>query len=269
LIDHFDVEFKQHADAWWFLATPKPSHEADVAVLAAENIVHRLVGHSPDNLASWLARRDGGPPHTLTRRRVLEASLMSDFEDDANETRLQGAVAEHLWACLAGDLQGGWGTPLHVEHEHFSVIDHGGDGLSIYDFGAPNLRFRLWESKRHDSTASVTTVITRAAGQLKADGIRYLARMTKALQSHGDPRIESLSGRIADLWSERDPASGVGVSVGTTTPVADLPNRPFQGLRKEFDSYPGPEHREGLIIQVADLRALALAVRAELLKGIE
>lgn len=269
LIDNFDVELKQHEDAWWFLATPKTGHEATIATMVADSLVHRLVGHVPDHLASWLARRGGGPAHTAARKEVLEASLMSDFESVTNETRMQGAVAEHLWACLAGDLEGAWGRPLHVEHDHFSVIDHGGDGLSIYEFAAPDLRFRLWESKRHDATKSVTTVVTGAAGQVKADGTRYLARMTKALQSHGDPRIENLSGRIADLWAERDPASGVGVSVGTTTPVASLPARPFQGLHKEFDTYPGPEHREGLIIHVADLKALAVSVRAEILKGIE
>lgn len=269
MIHHFEIELMQQDDAWWFLAIPKTDHQADTAVLVAESIVHRLVGHSPGHLALWLARRDGGPIHTPSHKEVLEAFLMSDFQDDGNETRLQGAVAEHLWACLAGDLEGGWGKPLHVEHDHFSVIDHGGDGLSIYESEASDLRFRLWESKRHDSTASVTSVVTGAVGQVKADGTRYLARMTKALQSHGDRRIENLSGRIADLWSERDPASGVGISVGTTTPVADLPKHPFQELRKAFDSYPGPEHREGLIIQIADLRALALAVRTELLKGIE
>lgn len=269
MFDYFEVELKQQDDAWWFLASLKPGHEADVARLAAESIVRRLVGHSPDHLTSWMSRREDGAAHTPERREVLEAYLMSDFENDANETRLQGAVAEHLWACLAGDLDGGWGRPLHVEHDHFSVIDHGGDGLSIYDFEAPDLRFRLWESKRHDAVSSVTTVVTDAAGQIKKDGTRYLARMTKALQLHGDARIENLSGRIADLWAERNPSSGVGVSVGTTTSAAGLPNQPFQGLRRAFDTYPGPEHREGLIILIDDLKTLALAVRAELLKGID
>ena len=71
---------------------------------------------------------------------------------------------------MAADLNGGWGTPLHVEHDHFSVIDHGGDGLSVYDSGASvsDLRFRLWESKQHDSAArSVTEVVTGASRQLK------------------------------------------------------------------------------------------------------
>lgn len=268
MINHFDIQITQHDDAWWFLATPKIGHEDNVAVLTAESIVCKLLHHMPVNHGAWFARRDGGPPHSLIRKESLEAFLMSDFTDEDNETRLQGAIAEHLWAGLAGDIEGGWGKPLHIEHEHFSVIDHGGDGLSIYELGAPDLRFRLWESKRHDATTSVTNVVTKAAGQIKDNGTCYLARMTKALQTHGDPRIELLSGRIVDLWSERDQASGVGVSVGTTTPSNELPIRPFQGLRKAFANYPSPDNREGLIIQVSDLQALALSVRDELLKGI-
>jgi hypothetical protein len=268
VIDWFTVTITHHADAVWLLAELQPAHQDDVARATAEHIARSLLVVMPDPLASWLTRRAGGPPHTATRKAVLEAALLSDFENDTNETRLQGAVAEHLWACLAPDLSGGWGLPLHVEHEHFSVIDHGGDGLSIYDFGAPDLRFRLWESKRHDAATSVTTVVSGAADQVKKDGVRYLARMTKALQSHGDARIEQLSGRIADLWAERDASSGVGVSVGTTTTAASLPARPFQGLRRVFDMYPNPAHREGLIIHIPDLQAFSLKVRAEIMKGI-
>lgn len=268
MIGWFTITATQQADAFWLLAELQPAHEDAVAKTTAEHIARSLLVAMPDPLASWLSRRDGGAAHTTTRKEVLEAALLSDFENDANDTRLQGAVAEHLWACLAPDLVGGWGRPLHVEHEHFSVIDHGGDGLSIYDFGAPDLRFRLWESKRHDAATSVTTIVSGAADQVKRDGVRYLTRMTKALQSHGDPRIEQLSGRIADLWSERDPSSGVGISVGTTTTAANLPARPFQGLRRVFDMYPNPEHREGLIIHIPDLKAFSLKVRSEILKGI-
>lgn len=269
MIGWFTVTPTPHADAFWVLAELQPAHEDDVAEATAEHIARGLLVAMPNPLDSWLSRRAGGPPHTDTRKAVLEAALLSDLENDANETRLQGAVAEHLWACLAPELTGGWGLPLHVEHEHFSVIDHGGDGLSIYDFGVPDLRFRLWESKRHDAATSVTTVVSGAADQVKKDGIRYLARMTKALQSHGDQRIEQLSGRIADLWAERDPSSGVGVSVGTTTTAANLPARPFQGLQRVFDMYPNPEHREGLIIHIPDLKGFALKVRAEIMKGID
>ena len=189
----------------------------------------------------------------------------------ATRTRLQGAVVEHLWACMAADLDGGWGTPMHVEHEHFSVIDHGGDGLSLYDPDAPvyGLRFRLWESKRHDSaTRSVTDVVTGASGQLKTHAAEYLARMSKPLQLNDDLRIQQLAGRIVKLWTTRDATGGVGVSVGTTAARA-VPNRPFRGLRRAFPHFQTPQHCEGLVIEIPDLAAFATDVRAEILKGIE
>ena len=200
---------------------------------------------------------------------VLEAYLLSDFADVNNKTRLQGAVIEHLWACMAADLNGGWGPPMHVEHDHFSVIDHGGDGLSFYDFDTPELRFRLWESKQHDSaTKSVTEVVTGASGQLKDNAAEYLARMSKPLQLNDDLRIQQLAGKIVEFWTTQDVASGVGVSVGTTAERA-LPDRPFKGLRSAFSHFETPQHREGLVIEIPDLAAFAADVRAEILRGIE
>ena len=267
--DLFTLTLTQHDDAWWFCARIIDGHRDEVVRLAALDIVRRLLEPSPEAFASWAARHGGGPAHDEPTRAVLKAYLLADFADAGNETRLQGAVVEHLWACMAASLAGGWGMPLHVEHEHFSVIDHGGDGLSLYDFGAPDLRFRLWESKRHDSaTKSVTTVITGAAGQLKEDAASYLARMSKPLQLNDDLRIQLLAGKIVKLWTTQDPAGGVGVSVGTTVAQA-LPERPFQGLRKAFSHFPSSEHREGVVIEIPDLAAFAADVRAEILKGIE
>ena len=156
-----------------------------------------------------------------------------------------------------------------MEHEHFSVIDHGGDGLSIYDSDAPILGFRLWESKQHSSAAKpVGAVITEASGQLKSNGSEYLARMSKPLQLNDDQRIRLLAGMVVKLWTTEDPAAGVGVSVGTEAEGA-MPERPFQGLRKAFGHLPTPQHREGLIIEIPDLAGFASEVREEVFKGID
>ena len=264
----FDITPTQHDDAWWFLARIKGNARDDVIRLVAIEIVHRLCEPSVAASRNWMARHNGGAPHDDATKAELEAYLLADFADPLNETRLQGAVVEHLWACLADGLDGGWGKPLYVEHEHFSVIDHGGDGLSIYEFAAPDLRFRLWESKRHDSTTtSVTTVVTGAAAQLKKDAASYLARMSKPLQLADDPRIQQLAGTIVKLWTTRDGRSGVGVAVGTTKTV--LPARPFKGLRDQFVYFAGAAHREGLVIEINDLKAFADGVRGVILGGIE
>ncbi|MDE0613412.1 MAG: hypothetical protein OXI32_03255 [bacterium] len=267
--DHFTLNPIAHDDAWWFRAQMADGRRGKVARLVARDIVRRLLEPSPEALECWEARRRGGPAHDEATKGVLEAYLLADFADADNETRLKGAVVEHLWACLAGDLDGGWGLPMHVEHEHFSVIDHGGDGLSIYDIDASGLGFRLWESKQHDSTSkSVKAVITEASAQLKSEGAAYLARMSKPLQLNDDLRIQQLAGQIVKLWTTQDESGGVGVSVGTAAEQS-LPNRPFKGLAKNFPHLPTPQHREGLVIVIPDLSGFASDVRDEILKGIE
>lgn len=267
--DHFALTLTRHDDAWWFHAQIVGGHRDEVVRLLAEYIARQLFEANPDALAAWTSRHAGGPAHDEPTKAELRAYLLSDFADADNVIRLQGAVVEHLWAWMAVDLNGGWGTPMHVEYDHFSVIDHGGDGLSLYDSDAAELRFRLWESKRHDSvTKSVTDVVSDASSQLKAKATEYLARMSKPLQLHDNPRIQQLAGKIVKLWTTQDVASGVGVSVGTTAKQA-LPSRPFRGLRRTFPHFETPQHREGLVVEIPDLAVFATDVRTEILKGIQ
>ena len=223
--DNFALTLTRHSDAWWFHAQIISGYRREVVRLVAIHIVCRLLDPSPAALANWMERHGGGPAHDEPTKAELKAYLLNDFADGSNEPRLQGAVVEHLWACLAPDINGGWGVPICVSRDHFSVIDPGGDGLSLYDSDAPDLRFRLWESKRHDSVAkSVTEVVTGASAQLKTRAAVYLARMSKPLQLNADPRIQQLEGKIVKLWTTRDASGGVGVSVGTTSTRA-LPDR--------------------------------------------
>jgi hypothetical protein len=268
--DLFDLSLTQQADAWWFRArlADHPESRAVAIELIAISIADRLCKASSCAFANWVSRYNGGQEHDEASKAELQAYLLADFADGSNVTRFSGAVAEHLWANLAGHLEGGWGTPLHVEHDHFSVIDHGGDGVSIYEFAAPDLRFRLWESKRHASErTTVTTVVTGAAGQLKRDGPSYLARLSKPLQLHDDPRVQQLAGTIVKLWTTQDPRGGVGVSVGTTPTT--LPGRPFKGLREAFEHLPDPASCEGLIIEIDSFDDFSAGVRAAILRGID
>ena len=267
--DHFALTLTRHSDAWWFHAQIISGHRREVVRLVAIHIVCRLLDPSPAALANWMERHGGGSAHDEPTKDELKAYLLNDFADGSNEPRLQGAVVEHLWACLAPDINGGWGVPICVQHDHFSVIDPGCDGLSLYDSDTPDLRFRLWESKRHDSVAkSVTEVVTGASAQIETRAPVYLARISKPLQLNADPRIQQLAGKIVKLWTSGDVSGGVGVAVGTTSTGA-LPDRPFRGLRRVFRCLKTPQHREGIVIEIPDLAAVAADVRSEILKGIE
>lgn len=267
--DFFEFELTQHADAWWFRIQIKESAaREEAAELLAVDIATRLLQPTADAFEKWAVRRRGGADHDSATKAELEAYLLSDFAEskDEHETRLVGAVVEHLWASIASTMEGGWGLPLHVEHDHFSVIDHGGDGVSIYDFEVPDLRFRLWEAKRHTSGwTSVTTVVSGAADQLTEKAPEYLARLSKPLQCHADPRIQQLAGKMVKLWTARDDKAGAGVWVGTST--HPLPVRPFKGLKEKL-SFTDPAQREGGIVQIPDLVGFAHLVRAAVLSGI-
>ena len=125
-------------------------------------------------------------------------------------------MVEHLWASVADSLDGGWGRPLYVEHDHFSVIDHGPDGLSTYDVGEPDLGFRLWESKRHAAERKVTSTISTAARQLRDHGTEYLARISKVLQTNPNQRVAHLGGTLVEQRVEEGSPYGRRGSVRRT-----------------------------------------------------
>ncbi len=229
-----------------------------------------LTAASESAFDSWRSRFEGGPPLTTEDREEVAAYLLPDLRppaaSDEHETRLIGAVVEHLWSAISQHLDGDWGRPVHVERDHFSVLDPGGDGLSLYEFGHPDLSFRLWESKRHTGEGSLTSVVTRAGGQLKDNGAEYLARLSKPLQAHTDQRVQQLAGRVVRLWTAKDARCGVGVSVGTST-GSNLPSRPLRGLMRKL-GFPTRERYEGVVVELDDLPAFANTVRDAILDGV-
>ncbi|MBX9151986.1 hypothetical protein [Rhodococcus qingshengii] len=266
------LEIGDHAnpDAKCFHVRVKVGEADELARRLALHIAFELMAPSDAAFESWNCRFEGGPEHDAATKAEIEAYVMADFEPaekDKAQTRLLGAIVEHLWTALASSLDGFWGRPFHVEHDHFSVIDHGPDGLSLYDSDTPDLRFRLWESKRHTGKGSVTTVMTGAAEQMKGGAAQYLARISKPLQSHDDARVQQLSGEIVRLWTIRNDRAAVGVSVGRST-NDHVPARPLQGLVKTFE-FAGNGRCEGVIIEISDLVKFSEGVRTHILKGIE
>lgn len=219
--------------------------EAEAGELArrlAIDIVHRLTEPVREGFDRWYVHLNGGQDLEETDKAEMLAYVGADFLNPADTTRIEGAVVEHLWASVAEALEGGWGRPFYVEHDHFSVIDHGPDGLSVYDVGEPDLGFRLWESKRHAAERKVTLTISTVARQLRTHGAEYLARMSKVLQTNPNQRVAHLGGTVVRAWKEGHPTAAVGVSVGRST-GGHLPDRPFIGLRRAFRSTIRPDER--------------------------
>jgi hypothetical protein len=164
-----ELDLFPNPDARCFRVRVKPGAEGALADALAVRIASALLDPSEEGFEAWLARSRGGSPLDAATKEAIEAYLMADFRPskDPDQTRLLGAVVEHLWSVLAPNLDGAWGLPMHVEHDHFSVIDHGPDGVSLYTHDGQNLRFRLWESKRHTGSGSLTSVVTGAASQLR------------------------------------------------------------------------------------------------------
>jgi hypothetical protein len=261
------LEDHPNPDARCIRVALKPgAHTDELARRLAIDIVRRLTGPAPQAFDRWYAHLNGATPLDDTDKAEVLAYVGSDFSDPADETRIEGAVVEHLWASVAESLDGGWGRPLYVEHDHFSVIDHGPDGLSVYDVNGPELGFRLWESKRHAAKRTVTTTISTAARQLRDHGSEYLARISKVLQTNPNPRVAHLGGTIVRAWKEVRPTAAVGVSVGRST-GDQLPDRPFVGLRRHF-RFDDPSRREGVLIEVPNLPAFADKVRTTVLTGL-
>ena len=250
-----------------FLARAVVAREDELAAVLADAITAGLLGPAPHLLAAWRQRVTGGLPPSVEQRDAMAAYLLPDFREEVDsDTRLLGAVSEHLWAFLAPELDGRWGRPIHVEHDHFSVIDHGLDGLSLYD-RPPPLGFRLWEAKRHTGQGSVTTVITDAGQQLDSNGATYLARISKVLQTSRDPRVQSVAARIVEVWQARGEQAAVGIAVGRTSDD-QMPRRPMKGLADRF-AFGDPGRYEALVIEVSNLHGFAASVREAIKSGLD
>lgn len=258
----------ENVDAPFIRVSVAPGVESsDLAQILGDEIVRRLgaiVLDLVEKRENYLAGT--GSELEPSDRAVLAAYVAADFTDASNSTRIEGAVAEHLWASIAMHLEGDWGRPLVMEHDHFSVIDHGPDGLSIYDRGDLHHGFRLWESKRHATDDSITDTVTTAAGQLALNGTQYLARLSKVLQSNEDPDVRLLGGVLVRAWHEKWVTSGVGVSLGRSAGGA-IPDRPFIGLKRKFD-LPDSGQLEGVLIEVPQFAEFAMKVRNRVLEGV-
>ena len=240
-------------------------------ILADDTMLHRL-GDASAILASWRNRRDGGPPHAITRRRAIEVYSRIGFglpASPAIDDHLQGHVAELLWHRLITERHtcADGRRVRHIPPQKADTTEPGGDGLVIYQIQNGTLVFRLWEIKKHDAAVYLSSTVRRASEQLKLRGEEYLAKLA-APQTVLDNDIAALFQDIVELWLEGDARGGVGVSVGTSASHAPTSPNAFGSIKTAFPQYSRPGQLESIVVAVPDFPAFASRVREIVWSGL-
>ncbi|HET9873921.1 MAG TPA: hypothetical protein VFP89_15155 [Propionibacteriaceae bacterium] len=251
-------------------AAAGPAQLAETARLIADDAMALRMGLSPV-LSWWRLVRDGAPsPQPAKHRAAVEAFVQDTFGlpgDPGDFGLLQGFVAELLWHRLVRErtAPGGGRALVHVEDLSWSAYQQGGDGLAVYEVADGTLVFRLWEIKKHDSTAHISATVNRAAKQLDRNALKYLAQYTGYGSKRGG-RLGALYADLVPLWLNDDPRSGVGVSIATSTAMA--PKRvALGGVATIFPDF-ARDQREGVIVALQDFPDFAQDVRDAVWKGL-
>lgn len=242
-------------------ATPTSLRRA--AETIADEAMRLRCGKSPV-LDLWRARAAGGPPHTLKNRSAIEAFVADTFGlpgAPGTPDLLQGFVAELVWHRLVRErtAPGDGRTLVHVAGLSWSAYQQGGDGLVVYEIVGGQLVFRLWEIKKHESSAHLSRTVGRACKQLSSGAVRYLAQFT-AYGSELDGDLGLLFGQLVPLWLDEDPRAGVGVSIATSTEHAPK-QRAVGGVATAFPQFSHVGQREGLVVAVPDFPTFAGSVQ--------
>jgi hypothetical protein len=241
-----------------------PEDVEAAAQMLADDAMRIRCGDSP-TLASWRARRDGGPPHAGTRAQAVAVFAKIGFglpDSPANDDHLQGHVAELLWGRLVRErtLCKDGRTLVHVSAAKADTLEPGGDGLVIYSVEGDILVFRLWEIKKHDSDRRVSATIGRASRQLAHRGEEYLAKLAGPETTRDGP-LGELFADMVELWLDSSERAGVGVSVGTSANRAPNTPRAFRSITTAFPKLSRPGQSEAIVVAMPDYRLFAERVR--------
>jgi hypothetical protein len=270
LVDLFDVNV-QIVDGQRHVACRlDPALTEHVADLLAAAIATRRVGVNPRLHKVWREQRTLAPTYTINDhdQTLLIASVLENVGSPADprpELHLNGLIAESLWLDVTTRLDTGLGIPIRTEGHDWSATDPGGDGLTVYT--APGgYAYRLWESKHHLAVAAVRETVNGACRQVRDRSLSYLARFSLIAQQLSGPDQTDLAlfyGQLAELWVDRDPSAGVGISIGTDL-TADTENC-FANIGTYFGL--DPSQHDGHLHIIGDYVDLAHRVRDELWKG--
>ena len=245
-----------------------PHNLRPAATVLAESIAEQRIGVNERLFEQWKARCNGKrEPISQGDLQILEAGLLQDLgtpDSPSSSSHLHGLVAEAIWYLVVSDLDAGPGRPIRVEAHDWSVTDPGGDGLTVYAKPEGGYCFRLWESKHHGTTKKIRKTVNGACRQIKSRSLSYLTRFS--LIAHEVAEDEDLArfyGSLAELWVDRDPDAGVGVSIGASSDANS--NKCFGRVTSYFDLKPA-QHLAHLHL-MDDFVELARLVRCQIWKG--
>ena len=202
--------------------TLRPERVDAAAVMLADGITRQRFKSNPRLYALWRSQLTSTEALVDARDELLfEAGLLQNLgtpSQPGSAMHLRGLMAEAIWREVVSEIDVGLGIPLCVEGHGWSVTDPGGDGLSVYETADGGFCFRLWEIKHHGTDDPVRRTVNDACRQVRTRSMSYLSRFSNIAQRITDnDDLASFFGRIAELWVDRDPAAGVGISVGTNS----------------------------------------------------
>ena len=200
--------------------------------------------------------------------RVMQAALLENVGSPtkpAIDQHFLGLVAEGIWQGVIADADVGLGTPIRVESHDWSVTDPGGDGLTVYGSDGDYF-YRLWESKYHGNDEALRATVNNACRQVGTRALSYLARFSLVAQYLADNRqLAAFYGRLAELWADKDPAAGVGITVGADSSREECGDGCFEGMTAYFELT--AEQHQGHLNLVDGFRTFAESVRQFIWKG--
>jgi hypothetical protein len=242
------------------LSSPSASNQQTAVAFVADAAVKWQCRGAGQHYGSWSKAVAQNSQLSATESRRLAPFIKPAFGlpgDPVPADHLQGHVAEYVWYILAQENLPAGLTLRAIEGPSFSVTTPGGDGLAIYQRNDSVLVFRLWEIKKHESTAHISRTVSRAYKQLKEKAEFYLAQLTTLADSY-ESEVAQLYAALSDLWLDRDERAGAGVAVSTSD--RHLPRRCFGTMHMSFPDL-AVEQMAGLVVALGDFPAFARLVR--------